>query len=505
MNKLSKRQWYGVHSASRAWMIVAGVICVNVLLLTVSLRWDLTANKQYTLAAASQAVVQQLQNPVTLKLYFSADVPQNLLATRQDLDDLLAEYKRVGGANIVLESTDPSTDTEAQAEVQRYGIAKIQYNIAGQNKYEVSTGYAGMAILYGDKYQSLPALPNLPNPEYDITAAIQKLSRTTTPTIGWLSDHGTLPAQAAKQALRQQYTVTPVTLDKLDATLTDLVIAGPTEEFNDAEKTTLDDFVGRGGHIYGLYDGMEIDEQSLQASPNPSNFDDWLTDYGITVSADLVSDFAYAETLTFGDQYFSVLRPYPYWPRLVADGMNANSPITAQIEGFVAPWPSSITIIPRDGLTVTELVKTSAQSAVTAVTADGTNPGISPDAIVQPAADQLGQRLLAVNVVVNSATGKGNIFAISNARFLDDNFIGKNVDNVALLYNAIDATTQDIPLNSIRARATFSRPLDSIADQQKTVIKYSNIFSSVLIVLVLGGGMVWWRKRQARLAIKRYV
>lgn len=500
MNKLSKRQWYGVHSAGRVWIVLAVVLCINVLLLTVSWRWDLTANHQYTLSAASQAVVQQLQDPVTLKVYFSTDVPQDLLATRQDLDDLLAEYQRVGGTNIVLESTDPKTDTEAQAEVQRYDIAKIQYNIAGQDKYEVSTGYAGMAILYGDQYQSLPALPNLTNPEYDITAAIQKLSRVTTPTIGWLSDHGTLPAQAAKQALRQQYDVTMVTLDKLDPALTDLVIAGPTKEFTDAEKTTLDDFVGRGGHAYVLYDGMEINDQSLQASPNPSNFDQWLTDYGITVNHDLVSDFAYAETLTFGDQYFSVLRPYPYWPRLVADGMNVDSPITAQLEGFVAPWPSSLTITPVEGLTVTELVKTSPTSA-----ANSTMTSISPDDIIQPAADQLKQQLLAVNETVNSSTGKGSIFAISNARFLDDSFIGKNVGNVTLLYNAIDATTQDIPLNSIRARTTFSRPLGILTDQQKTVTKYTNIFSSLVIVLVICGGMVLWRKRQARLALKRYV
>lgn len=500
MNKLSNRQWYGVHSISRVWLVVACVICVNVLLLSVSWRWDLTADQQYTLSKASRAVVEQLPNPVTLKVYFSTDIPQNILAIRQDLEDLLTEYHRVGGTNIIIEIADPKTDTTAQAEVERYGIAKIQYNIAGQDKYEVSTGYAGLAILYGDQYHSLPALPNLANPEYDITAAIQKLSRTTTPTIGWLSDHGTLPAQAAKQALQQQYTVTAVTLDALDATLTDLVIAGPIEEFTDTEKTILDDFVGRGGHVYALYDAMQINDQALQAAPTTSNFGEWLTDYGITVNQDLVADFAYAETLTFGDQYFSVLRPYPYWPRLVADGMNADSPITAQINGFVAPWPSSITVTPVEGITVTELVKTSPRSA-----AHNTTLGISPDDIIQPADNQLSQQLIAVNTIIASPTGTGSIFAISNARFLDDNFIGKNVNNVALLYNAIDATTQDIPLNAIRARATFNRPLDTLTDQQMAVIKYSNIFSSVVIVLVLGGVMVAWRKRQARLALKRYV
>ncbi|MBI2416222.1 MAG: GldG family protein [Candidatus Kerfeldbacteria bacterium] len=503
------RKQFARQSHFQVALVVVAVVVLNLAVSGLTWRWDITKDKLYSLSPASTTIVQQLVDPVTFKLYFSKDVPQDLLAVRRDVEDVLAEYRQTG-RDITVVMADPKTDLSAQTEVDTYGIPEIQYNVVNNDKFEVSTGYAGLVILYRDQNTVLPALPNVANLEYDITAALQKMSRTDAPTIGWLSDHGTIVGRTVQQYLEQQYTITPVTLAALSPDLTNVVIAGPTEEFTEAEQYTLDQFVMRGGNLYMLLDGMTINQQLLQASPMVTGLDDWLTHYGITVNHDVVADFASNETLTFGGQFFSVVRPYPYWPKIVSAGLNPNSPMVAQLTAISLPWTSSLTITPADDRVVTELANTSPQStSSTAVTS------IDPEAIVRSTDSDLQQYLVAALVTGSftsaytadtvptgsdasqfiGSTDQANLVIVSNSRFIADDIIGDNVDNALLLANAIDALSQQTSLVDIRSRASLQRPLNNISDQQKTATKYGNLVGSVLLVLVGASVVYGWRRR----------
>ena len=54
------------------------VVLVNVAGITLFLRADLTADKIYSISAASKRVVGTLSEPLTIKVFFTKDLPPSL-------------------------------------------------------------------------------------------------------------------------------------------------------------------------------------------------------------------------------------------------------------------------------------------------------------------------------------------------------------------------------------------------------------------------------------------
>ena len=65
---------------------------LNLAGLTLFFRWDLTANRIYSLSETSQQVVATLKEPLTIKVFFTRNLPAPHNATERYLHDLLEEY-----------------------------------------------------------------------------------------------------------------------------------------------------------------------------------------------------------------------------------------------------------------------------------------------------------------------------------------------------------------------------------------------------------------------------
>ena len=55
-----------------------------------------------------------------------------------------------------------------------------------KDKAQVINGFMGIAVLFEDKKEAIPVVQNLQNLEYDLTLAIMKVSRKSTPKVGIL-------------------------------------------------------------------------------------------------------------------------------------------------------------------------------------------------------------------------------------------------------------------------------------------------------------------------------
>jgi len=73
------------------------VVLVNIAGITLFFRIDLTANKLYSLAAASKKVAADLSEPLTIKIFFTRDLPPPHNNTERYLHDLLEEYAVYAG------------------------------------------------------------------------------------------------------------------------------------------------------------------------------------------------------------------------------------------------------------------------------------------------------------------------------------------------------------------------------------------------------------------------
>ena len=84
----------------------------------------------------------------------------------------------------------------------------------------------------------------------------------------------------------------------------------------------------------------------------------------------------------------------------------------------------------------------------------------------------------------------GSMVAVSNGQFIN-NGEGQqaqqlNMDNINFATNAIDWLSDDTGLVGLRTKGITSRPLESIDDGTKSLVKYGNVFSPILLILIYG-------------------
>ena len=100
-------------------IIVAIVVVANILSNTLYFRLDFTEDQRYTLSDASKDILEDLDDVITVSAYFSEDLPPQLLSNRTDFEDMLIEYEKRSGGNVVYEFVNPNEDQTKEQEVQQ--------------------------------------------------------------------------------------------------------------------------------------------------------------------------------------------------------------------------------------------------------------------------------------------------------------------------------------------------------------------------------------------------
>lgn len=532
----AKKTLYHFHSLARVLIVPAVLVALNVLATPLVVRWDLTADRQYTLGAATRNVIASLKNPITIKVFFSQEVPVELVGVRQDVADLVAEYQRLGRGKVMVEFSDPGQDPDAIREAAQLGVPEVEFNTRGVKKLEISRGYAGLAVRYLKNAAPIPIIDATTNLEYDLTLAIRRLTRERPPRLGVATAHGELLDPEIRQILSDEYEVVDATLGagKVEpAGLDGLLVAGPTQPFTDADLFALDQYVMGGGALIALVDGVTIDEQTSSASANPGHLNRMLAAYGVTVNANIVADPLTAEILPFSTNNNRVVRiPYPAWPRFVHttrtawSGLDTRHPITARLGSILLPWPSSLDIKTTDPAVNVAMLAQSSPQAVTFAAqqqpvflapqaldpATGANKG--PQAVVVLvqgklksafAGHPLPQEVTVSQDEVKLSADAASVLVVGNSRFLNMQLINnyRAPENLYLVQNGLDALLQDSSLIAIRSRSGINRPLKPIPDQTALAIRYGNIVGGSVLVAVAGLLAMLLRRRNTRRAESR--
>jgi ABC-type uncharacterized transport system involved in gliding motility auxiliary subunit len=163
------------------------VLLINIAGLTLFGRFDLTRNDLYSLSQASRQAVASLNEPLTINVFFTRNLPAPHNGTERYLHDLLAEYARHGGSHFNYRFYDVSPDagdTTAAAEENRrlarsYGIPPVQIQVVDQDEIKFKQAYMGMVMIHGDLIERLDAITSTDGLEYRITTAIEKMSNKT--------------------------------------------------------------------------------------------------------------------------------------------------------------------------------------------------------------------------------------------------------------------------------------------------------------------------------------
>ena len=157
---------------------------VNVAGITLFFRADLTANRIYSISDASKRVVATLSEPLTIKVFFTKDLPPPYNNIQRYLHDLFAEYAISGNKFFNYRFYDVSaaegelTDKarENQKIANNYGIHPIQIQVVDKDEVKFQRAYMGLALIHGDLIEQFPTITSTEGLEYKLTTAIQKMN-----------------------------------------------------------------------------------------------------------------------------------------------------------------------------------------------------------------------------------------------------------------------------------------------------------------------------------------
>jgi ABC-type uncharacterized transport system involved in gliding motility auxiliary subunit len=274
-----------------------------------SARVDLTQNRLYTLSDGTKQVLSGLQDPVTLRLFYSRRLGSTIPvygAYAERVRAMLEEYVVIGRGRVRLEILDPEPFSETEDRAQAFGLQGVPVDQSGEQVY---FGLVGTNLL--DDERTIPFLQPERERflEYDLTKLVWELSNPRRPVLGVIS---ALPLNGDPRALmmrqpgvgqpyvvmnqlRQFYTVRDIASDAqvIEPDVQVLLVAHP-QGLSDATLYAIDQFVMRGGRLIAMVD-PHSESQMTRVSPGQppprdtsSNLDRLFNAWGIEAPHDKV-------------------------------------------------------------------------------------------------------------------------------------------------------------------------------------------------------------------------
>ncbi|MFM1753300.1 MAG: hypothetical protein RLZZ236_239 [Bacteroidota bacterium] len=358
-------------------------------------RLDLTKDKRYTLSPTSLQIIEQVQNPLYIKVYMDGELPAEFKRLQLETRQMLEEFQGYN-SNIVFEFIDPledeATSMDNSKELYRKGLTPINISVDDKGKQSQAMVFPWAIAVYNNKEVNIPLLKNIMGAsttdkvigsvqhlEYSIADALNKITKDKQKKIAIIKGNGELhEAYIAKFLLqtKESYHIGPFTLDSVakqpSNTLAALkkydlaVIAKPVEAFSESEKQVLDQYIVNGGKTIWLIDQVVAEMDSLYSPtgstlvfPRDLNLNDFFFKYGVRIYPDLVKDEQGSPIkLATGEQGSATQFQEFNWKFAPQVYPQSNNPIVKNLGGIKFDFANAIDTL-KNGIKKTVLLKSS--------------------------------------------------------------------------------------------------------------------------------------------------
>ncbi len=473
-------------------LTIAVLVLVNVLSDQFSFRLDLTQEGRYTLSDATENILKNLEEPVTVKAYFTKqDLPPQYLKVREDFKDMLIEFNEISGGNVVYEFIDPSEKPELEQEAMQNGIQPVQIQVREKDQMKVIKAYLGAVLTHGDMSERIPFMNEGAAMEYALATSIKKISVVNKPKIGFIQGHGEPTIDLMEQAsfaLSILYTIEPVELtDSTDLSqYKTLALIAPKDSFPPRHLAMLDNYLANGGNMYVGINRIDADMQTQQAKELTTGLETWLANKGLTVENNSVIDKNCATiSVTQQQGFFRFNRPmqFVYIPMIRTF---ADHPITKGLEQVFLEFASTLSYNGDTSINFTPILMSSEKSSTLSLP-------LSMDLNKNWTDNELSLSNLNVGGILSGKLAgdvPSKMVVISDGDF-SINGEGqqaqqKNPDNISLFVNSIDWLSDDTGLIELRTKGITSRPIDEMEDGTKQFLKWFNFLLPIILILIYG-------------------
>ena len=506
------------NSWSFSLIVIAVVFLVNVFAQQLFIRFDLTENERYSISDVTRDILADIDEPITVKVYYSENFPRQLISVKQYVLDMLNEYRAYAGSSLEYEFIPVSgEDQELEQEAMSYGVQPVQANITESDEIKVQRIYLGIVFLYGDQKEVIPFAQQIEQLEYDMTGAIKKLSLGSLPKIGWLTGHGeqALGDEGVARAtgeIQKNYELVQIELsseDQIPQDINTVIMAGATAEFTTQDLYKLDQYILRGGRL-GLFLNKKIIDMQNQYMPvqeNGSNIFSFLEHYGVKFGNQLLLDktsYQVQAMQNLGFMQIPVAMDYPFAPRITT--LNDDNPIvnrlnelgfffvnevsqtgdtskvefsplmyTSDMTGFAMPDQRTRSINISAGQQVPDYMYREGSKVISAVL-EGEHQSwfgsARPDSIAFPEMHLSESMTSTVMVTLGNSTFTTQQFMVPTS--------------LTFLLNAVDWLHDRNGLISIRSKDVQPSQLEEMSPGKRQTLKWINIMLAPFLIVLLG-------------------
>jgi ABC-2 type transport system permease protein len=379
------------------------IVLVNVIGYYIFTRFDLTAEKRYTLSDQTKKMLRDLDDVVFLQVYLEGDFPAGFKRLRRETKEMLDQF-RAYSDNLQYEFINPSASddqVERNAVYQRLmerGLNPTDLQVKTNEGSSQQIIFPGAIASYRGKELPVELLVSqlglppeevlnnsIQNLEFNLANTIRRLTMNIKPRVAFIEGHSELgPLETADiaRSLQEYYQVERVAINGQLNSLTEreenedgsmvvrnkfntLIIAKPDSAFSEKDKFILDQFIMRGGSVLWLIDPVFASMDSLENSStigiiHDINVNDQLFHYGVRLNTNLVMDLAClpipVRTGEVGGAPQFDFFPWYYFPVITP---MIDHPIVKNLNAIKTEFISSIDTVKAPGIKKTILLTSS--------------------------------------------------------------------------------------------------------------------------------------------------
>lgn len=487
-------------------------------------RFDLTADGLYTLSPGTRQIVDGVDRPLWLTLYFSQhatrDLPQ-LRSYEQRVAEMLQEIVARSHGRIRLQIADPVPYSDDEAGAEGNGLTPINggsngerifFGLLGTTRPPTTEAAADSLADYPQQANSKQIDRTLAIPffdpnretflEYDVAKLLYQLSEREKPRIGVMTElpvmgdsaQGTQPWAVMRQ-LQQLFDVQTVDAGKLkqiDKSIQVLLLIHPKNLPTNVQYA-IDQYVLGGGHLVVFVDPFSesdpaplVDDATSATNNHSSNLPRLFADWGVSFNPDqVVLDRARALQIELA----GVNLAHPAMLGLSTSELNRDDVITASIQRVNVSTPGHFDLLPDANTRLIPLMQSSSDAEVVPtqrVIESSTNPSSLLDGY-QPQNQNyvIAARLRGpfVSAFPEFAKRPGHLSAspqnaevilvadtdlltdrlwVETQSFLGQPMLSAFANNGDFISNTVDNLSGSSALLSIRGRSTSQRPFTRV-------------------------------------------
>lgn len=449
-----RKMRYGSNAAILIVAFLGILIVVNYFIFENDQRWDLTEDKENTLAAETLDIIEKLPSNVIAKAFYTTDL------STEYAEKLLDQFSYHSKGKFSYEFIDPISDP----------VAATEANI---------TKDGTVVLVMGDIHEPVEYVT-----ENEITSALVRLINPGGNVLYFLTGHGEFDidgggddtyTQLKEKLEGKNYSVLSLNLlssGKIPDDADVIVIGGPLVSLASNEITLLSEFQNNGGALVVMEEPIPLkqsgDDAELLAEYLQQN---WGVILGKDIVVDLMTNQAF---MAYANQYGTHV-------------------ITEKMRNIATAFPTTRSV------TITDTIESGVSQTLLILTADEswaeTDFAALEAGTIQPdtGIDLMGP--IPVAIVAENFTNDSRLVVFGDSDFATNAYFGA-YGNSDMIVNSIDWAVGQSELINLTPKETTERVLIT----PKTYTLGLLFLGSMILLpgIVLAGGITAWIKRRRR-------